>query len=193
MARRITAALLAAGYTFATMIGPETFKTTMRQLASGVLVVTTRLHDRPHAMTATAFIPLSAEPPLVLLSVRSGSDTQRALEQTPQFGVNALSRSQADLSRRFASRRPDRYEFGDLATFTRPSGVLFFDGCVAHIEAETISSTPAGDHTVFIAKILWSQGRPESTPLVYHQGDHHGLESIQEDSDVVAPQVRKHA
>src|SRR3569833_727708 len=104
----VTAAASVSGYTSATMIGPDTYNTTMRQLASGVLVVTTRLHDRPHAMTATAFIPLSAEPPLVLLSIRSGSDTQRALAQTPRFGVNALSCSQAHLSRRFASRRPER-------------------------------------------------------------------------------------
>lgn len=163
------------------MLGPDTYKTTMRQLASGVLVVTTRLDDRPHAMTATAFIPLSADPPLVLLSVRSGSDTQRALEQTPRFGVNALSRSQAALSRRFASKHPERYELSDLPTFVGPAGVLFLEGCVAHIEAETLSSAPGGDHTIFIAKVLWSQATPESAPLIYHQGNHHGLESLDED------------
>src|ERR1700743_2864025 len=104
------------------MLGPDTYKTTTAHLASGVLVVTTRLNDRPHAMTATAFIPLSAEPPLVLLSVRSGSDTHRALLATPRFGINALSRSQAALSRRFASRNPERYDLSDLPSFVGPSG-----------------------------------------------------------------------
>jgi ADP-ribose diphosphatase len=51
------------------MIEPDIFRKMMRQLASGVFVVTTRLGERPHATTATAFVPLSAEPPLVLLCV----------------------------------------------------------------------------------------------------------------------------
>jgi flavin reductase (DIM6/NTAB) family NADH-FMN oxidoreductase RutF len=52
------------------MVEADTFRKTMRQLASGVFVVTTRLNERLHATTATAFLPLSAEPPLVLLCIQ---------------------------------------------------------------------------------------------------------------------------
>jgi flavin reductase (DIM6/NTAB) family NADH-FMN oxidoreductase RutF len=87
------------------MIDADLFKKTMRHIASGVFVVTTRLNDRLHATTATAFLPLSAEPPMVLLCMHRDSDTHRALTQTARFGVNVLSQSQAALSRRLPTRK----------------------------------------------------------------------------------------
>jgi flavin reductase (DIM6/NTAB) family NADH-FMN oxidoreductase RutF len=167
------------------MIEPDMFRKTMRQLASGVFVVTTRLGERPHATTATAFLPLSAEPPLVLLCIHADSDTHRALSQTSHFGVNALSRSQAALSRRFASKAPDRYRVDDVPRFFGPSGALFLKGSAAHIEAETVSTTAGGDHTIFIGKVVWAQADPRLAPLVYHQGDHHGLASLGDEDDLV--------
>ncbi len=160
------------------MIEPDTFRKTMRQLASGVFVVTTRLNDRLHATTATAFLPLSAEPPLVLLCIHQDSDTHRALSQTPHFGVNVLSRSQAALSRRFASKAPERYRLDDVPRFLGPNGVLFLKDSSAHIEVQTVSTTAGGDHTIFIGKVVWAQSDPNLAPLIYHQGDHHGLASL---------------
>jgi len=130
-------------------------------------------------------LPLSAEPPLVLLCIHADSDTHRALSQTSHFGVSALSRSQAALSRRFASKAPDRYRVDDVPRFFGPSGALFLKGSAAHIEAETVSTTAGGDHTIFIGKVVWAQADPRLAPLVYHQGDHHGLASLGDESDLV--------
>jgi flavin reductase (DIM6/NTAB) family NADH-FMN oxidoreductase RutF len=160
------------------MFEADTFRKTMRQLASGVFVVTTRLNERLHATTATAFLPLSAEPPLVLLCIHQDSDTHKALSQTPRFGVNVLSQSQAALSRRFASKTPERYRFDDVPRVSGPGGSVFFKGSVAHIEVDTVSTSAGGDHTIFIGKVLWTHTDNRQRPLVYHQGDHHGLATL---------------
>ena len=165
------------------MIDADLFKKTMRHIASGVFVVTTRLNDRLHATTATAFLPLSAEPAMVLLCMHRDSDTHRALTQTARFGVNVLSQSQAALSRRFASKTPERYRFEDVPRILSPGGVLFLKGSVAHIEVQTVSTTAGGDHTIFVGKVLWAQADGRLRPLVYHQADHHGLAALADQED----------
>jgi flavin reductase (DIM6/NTAB) family NADH-FMN oxidoreductase RutF len=160
------------------MIDADTFRKTMRHVASGVFVITTRLENRLHATTATAFVPLSAEPPLVLVCIHRDSDTHRALSQELHFGINMLSQSQAALSARFASKSLDRYRFDDIPRFLGPSGATFFRGSTAHVEVESESATDGGDHTIFVGRVTWAQSDPNMAPLVYHQGSHHGLASL---------------
>jgi flavin reductase (DIM6/NTAB) family NADH-FMN oxidoreductase RutF len=160
------------------MIDTTAFKKTMRQLASGVFVITTRLDERPHATTATAFLPLSAEPPLVLVCMHRDSDTHRALSVAPRFGINMLSSSQADLSTRFAGKTSERYRFDDVPQFESPHRTVFFHDSVAHIEVETQSTTAGGDHTIFVGRVTWLQADSELPPLVYHRGGHHVLHPL---------------
>lgn len=161
------------------MVDTNAFKKTMRQLASGVFVITTRLDERPHATTATAFLPLSAEPPLVLVCVHRDSDTHRALAQTECFGINMLSSSQAALSTRFAGKTNERYRFDDIPRFEGPRRTVLFRDSAAHIEVETQSTTAGGDHTIFIGRVTWLQADPKLAPLVYHRGSHHVLQPLE--------------
>jgi flavin reductase (DIM6/NTAB) family NADH-FMN oxidoreductase RutF len=161
------------------MIDMTAFKRTMRQLASGVFVITTRLDERPHATTATAFLPLSAEPPLVLVCMHRDSDTHRALSVAPRFGINMLSSSQADLSVRFAGKTSERYRFDDVPQFESPHRTVFFHDSVVHIEVETQSTTAGGDHTIFVGRVTWLQADSELPPLIYHRGSHHVLHPLE--------------
>jgi flavin reductase (DIM6/NTAB) family NADH-FMN oxidoreductase RutF len=161
------------------MIDATAFKKAMRQIASGVFVITTRLDDRPHAMTATAFLPLSAQPPLVCVCVHRDSDTHRALSQVTHFGINMLSSAQASLSTRFAGKTAERYHFDDLPQFEGPHHCIFFRDSAAHLEVETQSTAAGGDHTIFIARVLWLQADAKLNPLVYHRGSHHLLQPLE--------------
>jgi len=161
------------------MIDTAAFKKTMRQLASGVFVITTQLEGRPHATTATAVLPLSAEPPLLLVCMHRESDTHRALSHAARFGVNMLSSSQVALSRRFAGKTHERYRFEDVPSFDGPHRCVLFHDCIVHIEVETESMTAGGDHTIFTGRVLWLQADARLAPLVYHRGDHHVLQSFE--------------
>ncbi|MDO6804811.1 flavin reductase, partial [Wenyingzhuangia sp. 1_MG-2023] len=61
------------------MISNELFCNTMRQLASGVAVITMENDGQLHAMTATSFTSVSAQPPLALVCIKRGSDTDQLL------------------------------------------------------------------------------------------------------------------
>ena len=157
------------------MTDEDLFRRTMRQVASGVFVITTSLDDRLHATTATAFLPLSAAPPMVLVCLHRDGDTHRALTQTTRFGVNVLAEHQASLSARFAGKTSDRYRFDDLPRFSGPNGVTFLRGCAAHIEVETTATADGGDHTIFIGRVTWTQVDTDAAPLVYHRRAYHRL------------------
>lgn len=161
-------------------IDSNAYKRTMRQLASGVFVITTQLDGEPHATTATAFLPLSADPPLTLACLHTESDTHRALSQGARFGVNVLSSEQARLSRRFATKTSERYRFADVPQFEGPHGCLLFHGSAAHFEVELESTADGGDHTIFIGRVLWLHADPHLAPLVYHRGRHHLLRPLED-------------
>src|SRR5919107_415694 len=50
-------------------IDPRHFRATMGRFATGVTVVTVGHGEHPHGMTANAFMSISLDPPLVLVSV----------------------------------------------------------------------------------------------------------------------------
>jgi len=160
------------------VIDSDAYKATMRRLAAGVIVITTELDGRPHAMTATAFTPLSLEPPMVLVCIHRQNDTHRALCAAERFGINLLSESQSDLASRFAGKSPARYNFGDVRRFTSPRGVMLLSDCAAVIEAERVQKVDAGDHSIFIAHVTWARTESSADPLVYFSGEYQRLQPL---------------
>ena len=82
----------------------ERFRGFMARCASGVVVVTTRVDDEDHAMTANSFTSVSLEPPLVLFCVQLDSRFHTAVSRTDRWVVNMLSADQAAAARWFAER-----------------------------------------------------------------------------------------
>ncbi len=161
------------------MIDASLFRATMRQLATGVAVITVRTREgRLHAMTATSFTPVSLEPPLLLICINRGGDTDAALADADGFGLTLLSEDQAELSTRFAGKGPERYRFDDLPLRRGPGGGAFLDGGAAFIEATLQERIVAGDHTLCLGRIDWATAFPERRPLVHHQGAYHRLQRL---------------
>ncbi len=67
-------------------------------------------------MTATAFMSVSLDPPLVLVSLRNGSRMDDLLDEQPLWAVSVLSESQRHIAGRFAmkGRISDRLLFDDI-------------------------------------------------------------------------------
>jgi flavin reductase (DIM6/NTAB) family NADH-FMN oxidoreductase RutF len=96
------------------MIRPDLFKTVMRRHAASVVLISLRINARMHFMTATSFTPVSLEPPLVLFCLHRNGDTHDLMRLGSTVGINLLSQDQEALSRRFASKGPERHEVSDL-------------------------------------------------------------------------------
>ena len=77
---------------------------TLGMFATGVTVITTLKGDEVHGMTANAFMSVSLEPPLVLISVDRRTKMCALLHEGMHYGVSVLCETQAALSDRFASR-----------------------------------------------------------------------------------------
>ena len=72
--------------------------------ATGVTVITALKGDEVHGMTANAFMSVSLEPPLVLISVDRRTKMCALLHEGMHYGVSVLCATQAALSDRFAGR-----------------------------------------------------------------------------------------
>ncbi|WP_082905238.1 MULTISPECIES: flavin reductase family protein [Marinobacter] len=158
------------------MINNELFCQTMRQLASGVAVITAESDGQLHAMTATSFTSVSAEPPLALVCVKRGSNTDQLVAKAGRIGISLLCESQRKISNRYAWKNPDRDRFDDLDTRRCPGGALVFNNCAAVMEAVVTESYEAGDHTLYIVQIDYASVDEEIRPLLYWKGNYAGLE-----------------
>jgi flavin reductase (DIM6/NTAB) family NADH-FMN oxidoreductase RutF len=110
--------------------------------------------------TVSAFCPVSLDPPLVLVSLMSGSYPAevfgRADAPAERFAVTLLSAGQRVLAGRFAAPgRPAARLMLDDAPHRRgpASGALIVDGGLAAFECSAEQKIPAGDHLLVIARV----------------------------------------
>lgn len=158
---------------------PDEYRAAMSRLAAGVCLVTAHDNeDGPRGedvgMTATSFMSVSLDPPLVVISVRVESRMDELLAREPMWAVSVLSESQRHIAGRFAlrGRISDRLLFEDIA-YTRGelSGAPLVGGALAVLECRTEQLVPAGDHTLAVGRVL-TAGTPSADggPLAYFRG-----------------------
>ena len=126
-------------------------------------------------LTANSFSALSLDPPLVLWSLRLASPSVAAFRAARHFTVNVLAESQIDLSRRFASPLSDKFSEG--AWHPGAGGAPLLIGAAATFECETATQQEAGDHLLFIGRVL-RVADAALAPIVFHAGRYHLLGEI---------------
>lgn len=151
---------------------PLALRAALGRFATGVTIITCAGPEgAPVGLTANSFSALSLDPPLVLWSLRRASASLAAFEAAPHFAVNVLAESQVDLSRRFASSQPDK--FGEGAWASGLGGAPVLAGCAAVFECEVASCQVAGDHVLFIGRVL-RLADLSVAPLLF-QGGHYRM------------------
>lgn len=130
-------------------------------------------------MTATAFMSVSLDPPLVLVSVREGSRMDDLLAEQPLWGVSLLTESQRHIAGRFAmkGRISDQLLFEDIP-YRRGevSGAPLVGGALAVMECRTEQVVPAGDHTLVIGRVLTAElPSADGGPLLHFKGRYRQL------------------
>lgn len=160
-------------------VDTDDFRAAMSRLAAGVVLITAHdAEDGPRGedigMTATAFLSVSLEPPLVMVSVREGSRMDDLLDHQPRWAASVLSESQRHIAGRFAlrGRISDRLLFEDIAYYRgEHSGAPVLGGALAILECETEQRVRAGDHTLVIGRVLAARTpSAEGGPLTYFRG-----------------------
>ena len=145
------------------MTTPDDFKQALGRFPSGVTVITAQKDGETHGMTASAFMSVSLEPPLVLESVGKKARMHSVLMDVERYGVSILNTAQADASNHFAGFGKEDFEpsFQDLAGFP------VIEGAVAQLVCKIIDKHEAGDHTLFIAQVE-AVNYNDNDPILYY-------------------------
>ena len=76
----------------------EDFIAAMRHVASSVTVVTTNGASGKHGATVSAFASVSADPPTVMVCLRSDSRIAKAVVQNKNFAACVLAKNTAEMA-----------------------------------------------------------------------------------------------
>lgn len=160
------------------------FVLAMRGVANSVAVVTTSGRAGCHGATVSSFSSVSADPPMVLVCLRSGSRIAEGVARNGAVCINVLPQDRQDLANRFAGRDDhwiaDRFEGVEVEAVPGAAPEIVtatvFSGFVDH-------TVTAGSHLVFICQVnRVRQGG--AAPLAYLDGAYHdGVPQISTSSD----------
>ncbi|NLD67192.1 MAG: flavin reductase family protein [Limnobacter sp.] len=157
-------------------IDQSVLRQTFGVFPTGVTVMTTTgTAGAPVGLTVNSFNSVSLDPPLIVWSLSRRSGSLRAFQAAEHFAVNILAADQSPVSRRFASRVPDK--FRGIPFQPGEHGSPLLDGCAAWIECMTWSMQPTGDHVLFIGRVesVRLGGRP---PLLFVGGQYHDVGAV---------------
>ncbi|MEP7324709.1 MAG: flavin reductase family protein [Gemmatimonadota bacterium] len=154
-------------------VEPARFRQLLGHFATGVTVVTATGPDgKPVGMTANTLTSISLQPPLISVCIDHAADMFQIMEQTGAFTVNILAADQEAISRRFAEQSSNRFD--GLGFEPSPHGGVVLKGAIAYLECEPVSRVPAGDHTIYVARVVGGETF-EGEPLLYYRGGYAGL------------------
>lgn len=149
-------------------IAPPEFRRLLGHFATGVTIITlVRPDGRPAGMTASSLASVSLEPPLVSVCVGSDAEIHPLMAGAERWTVNILADDQEALSRRFAE--PDVDRFAGVGYETTARGLVLLTGALAYLECEPYAQHPAGDHTLFLGRVVGGDTNAGS-PLLYYRG-----------------------
>src|SRR5690606_9975464 len=151
-------------------LSPDVLREAFSRWASGVTVIAAR--DEPHvaAITATAFVPVSIEPPLVLVCVGVDASVLPLLEPGARFGISILSERQRRPASLFADTGPLGREH-----FEREGEPLVIGAPVA-MACAVRDVHDGGDHAIVVAEITRLVLGDDAPPLLYHGREYRRLQ-----------------
>jgi flavin reductase (DIM6/NTAB) family NADH-FMN oxidoreductase RutF len=154
-------------------IEAQELRRVMGHFATGVSVITTQDKDgAPQGLTANAFMSLSLDPPLIIISVDKKATCYGCFEPANYFTVNFLSEDQEDISRRFATKGADK--FADLKWHAGGNGAAVIAGNLGYVECSITACHEGGDHTIVVGEILNVAANGER-PLLFFKGKYQRL------------------
>lgn len=143
---------------------------------TGVTALCALDKGRPTGMTASAFVAVSLDPPLVSVCIRHGSWTWRQLRGQTRIGISFLGHGHGGTARRLASKTADRFE--GLDHEVTPDGAVFLSNATAWLECSLETEIEAGDHDIVLLRLHRTAVADGVLPLVFHSSDFHTLAPI---------------
>ena len=153
------------------------FRAAMRQLASGVCLVTHSVGGERAGMTATAVASLSLDPPTLIVCVNRAASTYSGLTLGAAFGVSVLGADHLEFAERFAGRTgeegADRFREGRW--MTAPNGTPLLWDALAAFACEVDDIVERNTHAIVVGRVKHAAAASDGGALVYWRGGYDQL------------------
>jgi flavin reductase (DIM6/NTAB) family NADH-FMN oxidoreductase RutF len=119
-------------------------------------------------LTASSFVTLSFEPPMVMFAIQQHADSYTSIVSSKAFGVSLLGSEQSQVAALFATKGREKY---DRTSFS-VGGTLkvpLIEGSLAEIECLTSQVFVSGDHAIIVGLVEAARTRA-GEPLLYFGG-----------------------
>ncbi|MFN3266636.1 MAG: flavin reductase family protein [Deinococcales bacterium] len=152
------------------------YKGLARNWASTVTVVTAKRKPEfkkdgvleQDGYTATAFLTISIDPPIILVSPSNGGSAEALLNETDYFAVSILAADQQPIADAFAKPASERtanwQRFGWSAD---QNGSPLLEKALGAFSAKIRERIPAGDHTIILGDVIEIHHGDAGEPLLY--------------------------
>jgi flavin reductase (DIM6/NTAB) family NADH-FMN oxidoreductase RutF len=149
------------------------FRSVMRRLAGGVVVITAGRGEDITGMTVTSLTSLSATPPRLLVSINRQASSFALIERHRSFGVNILGSEQQMLADRFSNGRlKGSQRFEGTAWSTGASGVPLLATSLATVECQAEEIIERHSHAIIVGRLLSMELSHRLSGLVYWNGQY---------------------
>lgn len=158
-------------------VDSRTLKRIANLFAAGVTVVTTRRLEGLHGLTVSAYLTVSWEPPLVLVSIDSLSQSLDFVIASGFFAVNFLTDRQEFLAERFAGRAPlvnARFEGAPHRFET--TGAPILEETLGWLDCKVERAIDAGDHTLILGRVVALGEGQAGNALAYYARRYRAIE-----------------
>lgn len=146
---------------------PEELREALSRHAAAVAVVASADGGVYRGLTATSLVPVSLDPPLLLVSLDALTTTAEMVEASRGFSVSLLAREQEFLAERFAGTAPPAPARWDGIPHTLTSGGRpVLRGAPAWFDCALEERYEVADHLLFLGRVL-EVAAGSGNPLVW--------------------------
>lgn len=151
----------------------QQFCRAMRQLPGGVCVVTVNTDNQRTGMVTNSLMPVSVDPPELLIAVNRSSSTGLALTDATHFGIGILKRSQQQTASHFSGfsglKGVDRFRDQSWHQ-TGDHRVWLLSHALASFSCRITKTLTHQQHTLVIGQVTQVESDPTDLPLAYWDG-----------------------
>jgi flavin reductase (DIM6/NTAB) family NADH-FMN oxidoreductase RutF len=150
----------------------DAFRAAMRQLASGICLVTHSVGRERVGMTATAVASLSLDPPTLMVCVNRPASTYAGLRPGVAFGVSVLGADHREFAERFAGRTGEEgaERFREGRWRTSPNGAPLLGDALAAFACEVDDVVERSAYAIIIGRVKHAAAASSGGALVYWRG-----------------------
>ncbi len=150
----------------------DAFKEFMRNVPQPVFIAISKDSDGElGGLTVSSFTSISLDPLLVMVAIDKNARSFIHFKYSTGWTVSLLGEKQSLISGTFANPRismEERFERVKLG-YSPNLKVPYIKDAVAFMECEPYDSFEAGDHFIFLGKVVHAEILSGEKPLIYHR------------------------